>query len=99
VVFCGVGNIAGSIVTSDHNSKSMVSHNGIVGHEAKRFTEFTYAWPEDAVLIMYSDGLQSQWSLNKYPGIWRRDPVLIAALLYRDFNRGRDDVTVVVLKQ
>ena len=46
---------------------------------------------------MHSDGLQTSWDLDRYPGIHRRDPALIAALLYRDFERGRDDVTVVVV--
>jgi anti-sigma regulatory factor (Ser/Thr protein kinase) len=99
VTYCGVGNIAGSILASDMSSRSMVSQNGIVGHEAKRISEFSYPWSDGAVLIMHSDGLQSQWSLQKYPGILRRDPALIAAILYRDYNRGRDDSTVVVLKQ
>jgi hypothetical protein len=52
----------------------------------------------DALVILNSDGLQSHWSLNAYPGIAARDPSLIAAVLYRDFNRGRDDATVVVAK-
>ena len=28
-----------------------------------------------------------------------RHPAVIAGVLYRDFNRGRDDVTVVVAKE
>ncbi len=98
MTYCGIGNIAGSVVTLD-SSKSMISHNGIVGHEARRFSEFQYDWPPDAALVMHSDGIQSQWNLGKYPGIWRRDPALIAAVIYRDFSRGRDDVTVVVGKE
>jgi anti-sigma regulatory factor (Ser/Thr protein kinase) len=97
VVFCGLGNIAGSILNNG-SSKSMVSHNGIAGHEAKRFHEFNYTWESGSLLVMHSDGLQSQWNLAKYPGVMQRHPVLIAALLYRDFNRGRDDVTVLVAK-
>jgi hypothetical protein len=47
-------------------------------------------------MVLYSDGLQSRWTLDRYPSLRGRDPALIAAVLYRDFARGRDDVTVVV---
>jgi hypothetical protein len=33
-----------------------------------------------------------------YPGIWSKHPGLIAGILYRDFYRERDDVTVLVAK-
>jgi hypothetical protein len=47
---------------------------------------------------MHSDGLTSHWSLDAYPGLRLRHPALVAAVLYRDYQRGRDDVTVVVGK-
>src|SRR5262245_3761089 len=98
VRFCGVGNISGSLLTAA-GSRSMVSHNGIVGHEARKIQEFTYPWTPETLLLMHSDGLVSHWSLAAYPGLRARHPSLIAGVLYRDFNRGRDDVTVVVAKQ
>ncbi len=48
---------------------------------------------------MHSDGLQTRWNLSTYPGLSRKHPTLIAAVLYRDYSRKRDDVTVVVLRQ
>jgi hypothetical protein len=50
-------------------------------------------------MVMFSDGLASHWSLDDYPGLRQRHPTLIAAVLYRDFSRRRDDVTVVVARQ
>jgi hypothetical protein len=47
---------------------------------------------------MHSDGLNTRWDLALYPGIWSKHPALIAGLLYRDFSRERDDVTVLVAK-
>jgi hypothetical protein len=47
---------------------------------------------------MHSDGLATRWDLRKYPGIWNKHPSIIAALLHRDFGRGRDDVTVFVAR-
>ena len=96
VTFSGIGNIAGAVLAADR--RNMVSQNGTLGHTVRTISEFTYAWVPDALVILNSDGLQSQWSLNAYPGIAVRDPSLVAAVLYRDFNRGRDDATVVVAK-
>jgi anti-sigma regulatory factor (Ser/Thr protein kinase) len=97
VTFSGIGNIAGTVLAAER--RNMVSHNGILGHTVRTISEFTYAWVPDALVVLASDGLQSQWSLNTYPGIAVRDASLIAAVLYRDFNRGRDDATVVVAKR
>ena len=45
---------------------------------------------------MHSDGLATQWQLDRYPGLAARHPSVIAGVLYRDFRRERDDVTVLV---
>ena len=97
VTFAGVGNIAGAIISGER-AQQMVSHNGIVGAEVRKIQEFTYLWPEDALLVMHSDGLATQWRLDRYPGLATRHPSLVAAVLYRDFSRGRDDVTVVAAR-
>lgn len=96
--FAGVGNIAGTIINPAGNS-NLVSHNGTVGHEVRKIQEFTYPWPRGGLLVMHSDGLKSQWRLERYPGLLAKHPSLSAGVLYRDFNRGRDDVTVVVARE
>lgn len=95
--FAGVGNIAGTIVTDDV-SRRVISHNGIVGHEMRKVQTFSYPWPAGALLVLYSDGLSGNWSLSNYPGLIARDPLMIAAVLFRDFCRGSDDATIVVAK-
>jgi anti-sigma regulatory factor (Ser/Thr protein kinase) len=97
VSFAGIGNIGAAIVTVD-GAKQMVSLHGTVGHAAKRVQQFAYPLPTDALIAMCSDGLLTKWSLIGYPGLLERDPALIAGILYRDFNRGRDDVTVLCVK-
>jgi anti-sigma regulatory factor (Ser/Thr protein kinase) len=97
IFFAGVGNITG-VVFTDNQSRSMVSYNGTVGHRMPKVAEFVYPWCPQSVLIMHSDGLATQWDLNRYPGLATRHPALIAAVLYRDFKRTRDDMTVVVAK-
>ena len=98
VRFAGVGNVAGAVV-SPGGTRNMVSLNGTAGVEMRKITEFSYPWPDDALLILHSDGLASHWNLDQYPGLFQRHPTVIAAVLYRDHDRGRDDVTVVVAKQ
>jgi hypothetical protein len=46
---------------------------------------------------MHSDGCRSGWSVYSDPQLRRHSPLLIAATLIRDWERGRDDVSVVVL--
>jgi len=97
ISFAGVGNIGSSVVTPS-TSRGMASHNGTVGHQLHRVQEFTFPWNAESLLVMHSDGLKSSWDLKPYPGIWSRHPALIAGMLYRDFSRERDDVTVLVAK-
>jgi anti-sigma regulatory factor (Ser/Thr protein kinase) len=96
--FVGVGNITGTIHASTGNTH-LVSHNGTVGYEVRKIQEFSYPWQQEAMLIMHSDGLSTHWDINeRYPGLATKHPSLIAGVLYRDFNRGRDDVTVLVAR-
>jgi anti-sigma regulatory factor (Ser/Thr protein kinase) len=95
--YAGVGNISSCILTGSA-SRSLVSYNGTVGHQLSKIAEFTYPWTAQSLLVMHSDGLSSHWSFNPYPGLLNRHPALIAGVLYRDFKRSRDDITVVVAK-
>ena len=96
--YVGIGNISATIEMPD-GSRSLVSHNGTLGAEVRRIHVFEYPWPEEARLVMYSDGLGSRFSLADYPGLRSRDPSVLAGVLYRDHARGRDDVTVAVLRE
>jgi hypothetical protein len=97
VRYCGVGNIAATILV-DGATRSLVSHHGTLGHDARRIAEFQYPWTADSTLVLNSDGLVSNWTLTRYPGLGDRAATLIAAVLYRDCRRQRDDTTVVVLR-
>ena len=97
VRFAGVGNIA-AVVVNGAERRHLVSHNGIIGHECRKLSEFSHPWQPQSVLLMHSDGIGIHWDLERYPGLLARDPSLIAGVLYRDFTRGRDDATLVVLK-
>ena len=98
-VYAGLGNIAGAIVVGGGKRHNLVSHNGTAGHTASRVQEFTYPVPRGAILVLASDGLGTRWNIEDYPGLSCRAPGVIAAVLYRDHCRRRDDVTVVVAKE
>ncbi len=99
VRFAGLGNISGSVVMVDAPRRQMVSHNGTAGHQARKIQEFTYPWSAESLLILHSDGISTQWALEKYPGLAVRHPSVIAGVLFRDFARGRDDASVVVVRR
>ena len=61
--------------------------------------EFSYPWPEGAIVVLHSDGITSRWDLNAYPGLARCHPMLTAGVLYRDGLRGRDDAAVLVVRE
>lgn len=95
IKFAGVGNISAAICRVGA-IRHAVSLNGTLGHHAREFREYSYPWERDAILVMHSDGLGSRWSLDDYPGLRVRHPGVIAGVLYRDFSRQRDDVTIIV---
>lgn len=100
VRFAGMGNVTG-FVAWPGGSRGMLGQNGTLGGhaQARRFRETPYPWMPGASLIMYTDGLTSHVNVNGYPGLLGHHPTLVAGVLYRDYNRGRDDATVVVVRE
>lgn len=95
--FAGVGNIAAFIAgPAGTRNQNLVSINGTLGCLSPKVKEFTYPLPRESTVVFYSDGLQSQVRLESYLGLAVRHPAVTAGVLYRDFQRGRDDATVVV---
>ncbi|HEX7363499.1 MAG TPA: ATP-binding SpoIIE family protein phosphatase [Bryobacteraceae bacterium] len=97
VRYSGLGNISGIIAQQDR-PVAMVSHNGTAGYQSPRLQEFSYPLPEQALLVMHSDGLASSWNLDRHPGLRRRHPSVVAGVLYREAARQHDDACVVVIK-
>lgn len=98
LTFAGVGNIAVCVLYQT-GSRHLVSHNGIIGSNLRKLQEFSEKWERDALLIAHSDGINTRWDLDLYPGLVHCHAALIAAVIYRDFTRGRDDATVIVIRE
>jgi hypothetical protein len=96
VTFAGAGNVAG-VLASNGTLKRMVSMPGTAGHIVRKIQSFEYPFG-DGLIILHSDGLTANWTLERYPNLRAFHPTLIAAILYRDFARRRDDATVLVGK-
>ncbi len=96
VAFAGIGNVAGALA-ADGNLKRMVSMPGTAGHNARKIQAFDYPF-DHGLIVLNSDGISTNWTLGHYPNVQSVHPALIAAILYRDFSRRRDDATVLVGK-
>ncbi len=105
VRFAGLGNVSGWVVApagsdGDHRlggrRRSMLSQPGIVGHHSRSLRETLHELPDDAAVVLHSDGVRPQWSLDDTPGVLRRGPLVLAATLLRDAGVRRDDASVLV---
>jgi hypothetical protein len=95
--FAGLGNISGSIVDNGQR-RMMMSQPGIAGHQRPTLRELELPCPPSAVVVLHSDGIRGQWSLDNYPGLVARTPLVVAATLFRDASVRRDDATIMVAK-
>ena len=98
LTFCGIGNIAGCVYGAGAR-RHLMSHNGIVGSNLRKAQEFCHPFEPGSTVLLHSDGINTRWDLDAYPGLVFRHPGLIAAVLYRDFARQRDDAMVLVVRQ
>ena len=97
VTFCGVGNISGALHRPG-KVVHLISQNGTVGHQMRQVRSFDYPFIEGDLLVMHTDGISTHWSLDTYPGLMGAHASSVAAVLHRDFNRGRDDATVLAVR-
>jgi anti-sigma regulatory factor (Ser/Thr protein kinase) len=96
IIYSGVGNVAG-VIAANGELKRMVSMPGTAGHNVRKIQSFEYP-AKSGLVILHSDGIASSWTLDRYANLAKRHPTLIAAVLYRDLTRHRDDATVLVAK-
>lgn len=94
--FSGVGNVDGRVIAKGKTTH-LVPQNGIIGHTMPTLRPSAVPWPAGGRLIMHSDGVSARWHMDAYPGLLAAHPALVAGVIYRDFARGRDDATVIVL--
>ena len=94
----GAGNVVGRLV-SGVSDRTLLCQHGTAGVTIRSPEETTTPWPEHALLVVCSDGIETRWKGEVLMPLLGRDPALAAALLARDHSRGRDDATVAVLRR
>lgn len=97
ITTAGIGNVAVRLLGLD-SSKTLAGDNGTLGASVRKVREMRQPWEPGSLLVIHSDGINSQWNLKDYPGLIHRHPALIAGVIYRDFRRPHDDATVVAIK-
>jgi anti-sigma regulatory factor (Ser/Thr protein kinase) len=95
---CGAGNVIARVV-SGIAERMLLTQHGTVGLQMRRPEEAVVDWPEHSILVVHSDGIESRWTTQRVVPALLKDPAVIAAILWRDHTRGRDDATVVVAKR
>lgn len=95
--FAGAGNILGRVI-SGIADRTLVTQSGTAGLQLRTVQEQELDWPEHALVIVHSDGIQSRWQFDD-AGVLQRDPAIVAAFVLWKFSRGRDDATVVVVRR
>jgi anti-sigma regulatory factor (Ser/Thr protein kinase) len=96
--YAGAGNVMGRIVSGVFD-RSMLTQHGTAGVQVRKTEVATLEVPEHAVAVVHSDGIASRWKAQELVPLLQRDPALIAAALLWQQSRGRDDATVLVVKQ
>jgi len=94
----GAGNVVARLV-SGVSDRTVLTQHGTAGVTMRTPDETRTAWPEHALLIVCTDGIETRWKAESLMPLLSRDPTLAAAVLARDHTRGRDDATVAVLRR
>ncbi len=97
VTWASVGNVVATI-WSQGKVRNLIAHDGTVGHNARKIEEYAYPWTDDAILVVTTDGI-GRFDLDAHPGLIAHHPGVIAAAIYREARRPRDDATVVVVRE
>lgn len=96
--FCGVGNIL-TRLSGSMGVKGYMPQNGIIGHNIPtKLVDQEMPYERNQWLVLTSDGLHTQWNPARYPGIKHYDPSILAAIIYKEYARHTDDMSVVVSK-
>ena len=96
-IFSGIGNVAGVIARQWRDSDGWCRCRAPPGFNARKIQSFEYPF-EPAWSSCTPTGLRRAGRSTAIPISPALHPTLIAAVLYRDLTRHRDDATVLVAK-
>ena len=94
----GLGNILSAVHVPGCRPAPLLTTAGTLGRDTPRTRTGTTVLAERDLIIMHSDGLAAPDPFARRDGLARRDPTLVAAVLYRDGARREDDCAVLVAR-
>lgn len=96
--YAGAGNVVGRVV-SGVGDRTLLTQHGTAGVTIRTPDETAAPWPQHALVVLCTDGVETRWKPELLYPLLGRDPALAAALLLREHGRGRDDATAAVLRR
>lgn len=96
--YAGAGNVVGRVISGLFD-RSMATQHGTVGIQVRKTEVAALEVPDHAVAVVHSDGIATRWKAVNIVPLLQRDATLIAAVLLWQQTLGRDDATVLVVKQ
>lgn len=95
---CGIGNIH-TRLQKGLEYRNYISNNGIISVNIPgRLENAVWDMEKFQLMIFCSDGIKTHWDLARYPSILKYDPMIIAAVIYKDQGRRTDDMTILIVK-
>jgi len=94
----GIGNVSTAVHGPGRRPGELPTTAGTLGREDLVARTGRGTLGRDGLIIMHSDGLALPDPFARRDGLVRRDPTLIAAVLYRDGTTRRDDCAVLVAR-
>ncbi|MBE9461673.1 ATP-binding SpoIIE family protein phosphatase [Dyadobacter subterraneus] len=95
---CGVGNISTRLCNAI-TSRTHVPYNGILGlNISSRIESQTILNESGSYMVFCSDGISSRWETGKHTSVFKYDLSILAAVIYKEYARHSDDMSIVVVK-
>lgn len=98
LLVAGAGNVAAVVVATDGSARRTLIGHGTAGLAVRTPAQTSTPVPDGGVVVLHTDGLVGSWDLRGRERVVASPPAVLAAVLLRDHERGRDDTGVVVIR-
>lgn len=98
LLVAGVGNVAAAVVSRDGSVRRTLIGHGTAGLAIRTPVQTVTRVPADGAVVLHTDGLLGSWDFGGRARAVPASPVILAATLLRDHERGSDDTGIVVLR-
>jgi negative regulator of sigma-B (phosphoserine phosphatase) len=94
--YAGIGNTVIRRIGSEPSR--LVSRDGTLGHIMRTPREETLELGPNDIVLMYTDGIQDHFDLDRYPSLKRDSARAIAQNIVRLFGKPHDDTTCIAFR-